>query len=355
METASDDWFVDDDLDGVPEIAIGRLPVRTGAQASAIVGKLLGYAGKANLSRGGLFVTDTDEVDLDFSGASTAGEAKVSDIMPVDRFQRGTSGTPDALLAKLGAGPFLVNYLGHGSVEVWDGLLTTSPGRRAHQRPRVDLRRHELPQRLLSRPLHDQHRRVPHHRAARGRGGRVGIVIPGGVRAATRVRSGVLDASQSHIARRSSHRGQEPHHRPRDAPDVDAVRRSDAVRRPHGRGATADGRRHRRRRDGRRAAGDGRGRAGCRDDARRRRRCDGADAGRVGATPDGAPTRRDARRRAPTRRDADDGGTDAARRRRGRRRRRRHGLPAGATAARATPAADRASAAAPSASRCSAS
>ena len=61
METASDDWFVDDDLDGVPEIAIGRLPVRTAAQASAIVGKLLAYAGKANLSRGGLFVTDTDE------------------------------------------------------------------------------------------------------------------------------------------------------------------------------------------------------------------------------------------------------------------------------------------------------
>ena len=26
METASDDWFVDDDLDGVPEVAIGRLP-----------------------------------------------------------------------------------------------------------------------------------------------------------------------------------------------------------------------------------------------------------------------------------------------------------------------------------------
>ena len=46
--------------------------------------------------------------------------------MPIDRFQRGTSGTPDALLAKLGAGPFLVNYLGHGSVEVWDNLLTTA-------------------------------------------------------------------------------------------------------------------------------------------------------------------------------------------------------------------------------------
>jgi hypothetical protein len=126
METVSDDWFVDDDVDGIPEIAIGRLPVRTSAQASAVVSKLLAYAGKADLSRGGLFVTDTDDTDLDFSVASAAGEAKVSDIMPVDRFQRGTSGTPDALLTKLGAGPFLVNYLGHGSVEVWDGLFTTS-------------------------------------------------------------------------------------------------------------------------------------------------------------------------------------------------------------------------------------
>ena len=30
METASDDWFVDADLDGVPELAIGRWPVRNG-------------------------------------------------------------------------------------------------------------------------------------------------------------------------------------------------------------------------------------------------------------------------------------------------------------------------------------
>ena len=45
METASDDWFVDDNLDGVPDVALGRLPVRTSAQATAVVGKLLGYAG----------------------------------------------------------------------------------------------------------------------------------------------------------------------------------------------------------------------------------------------------------------------------------------------------------------------
>ena len=45
METASDDWFVDADLDGVPELAIGRWPVRTADQAAAVVAKTLGYAG----------------------------------------------------------------------------------------------------------------------------------------------------------------------------------------------------------------------------------------------------------------------------------------------------------------------
>ncbi len=126
METASDDWFVDDELDGIPEIAIGRFPVRTAEQATAVVQKTLGYAGKSDLSRGGLFVTDTDGLDLDFTAASAAAETKVSDIMPVAGFQRGTSGTAADLVDRLDGGPFLVNYFGHGSVEVWDGLLTSA-------------------------------------------------------------------------------------------------------------------------------------------------------------------------------------------------------------------------------------
>ena len=126
METASDDWFVDADLDGVPEVAIGRMPVRTAAEATPVVQKTLAYAGRADLPKGGLFVTDEDTTDLDFSSASATAETKVSDIMPVDSFHRGAMGdTPDVLLAKLGAGPFLVNYLGHGSVDIWDGLFSS--------------------------------------------------------------------------------------------------------------------------------------------------------------------------------------------------------------------------------------
>ena len=33
LETASDDWFVDFDDDGLPDLAVGRLPVRTAEEA----------------------------------------------------------------------------------------------------------------------------------------------------------------------------------------------------------------------------------------------------------------------------------------------------------------------------------
>jgi Peptidase family C25 len=40
METASDDWFVDFNDDGMPELVIGRLPVRTIEAAQQVVTKL---------------------------------------------------------------------------------------------------------------------------------------------------------------------------------------------------------------------------------------------------------------------------------------------------------------------------
>jgi MYXO-CTERM domain-containing protein len=126
METASDDWYVDADLDGVPEIAIGRMPVRTVDQATTVVQKTLAYAGTAALPNGGLFVTDQNDPDIDFEAASALSEAEITGIMPTARFARSDpASTSDALLAKLDGGPFLVNYFGHGSVEVWDDLLSS--------------------------------------------------------------------------------------------------------------------------------------------------------------------------------------------------------------------------------------
>ena len=124
METASDDWFVDWNDDGVPELAVGRLSVRTSDEATRVVNKILSYAGTDDLPRGGLFVADQNDDGLDFEQASNLSAATVSALMPVDRFFRGQAASTQAgLLAKLNAGPFLVNYFGHGSVEVWDGSL----------------------------------------------------------------------------------------------------------------------------------------------------------------------------------------------------------------------------------------
>ena len=131
LETASDDWFVDRDGDGVPEVAIGRLPVRTTEEASVVVGKLLRYdGGAADRARGGLFVADLDADGLAFQAASQMGAAAVADLLPVETLLVDpASPSPSTLLAKLAAGPFLVDYVGHGSTTVWDGVFSGDDAR----------------------------------------------------------------------------------------------------------------------------------------------------------------------------------------------------------------------------------
>src|SRR5205085_1141966 len=43
METASDGWLADLDGDGIEDLAVGRLPVRTAAEAEAAVSKIINY------------------------------------------------------------------------------------------------------------------------------------------------------------------------------------------------------------------------------------------------------------------------------------------------------------------------
>ncbi len=130
FESASDDWFADLDEDGVPEMAIGRLPVRTEQQAAALVSKIVGYEQSGQVPGSGwvLLVTDRNE-GFDFETASD----RVGELIPpglgIERVARSQDSDPVTraeLLQKLDQGPLLVNYLGHGSVDVWAGGLLTS-------------------------------------------------------------------------------------------------------------------------------------------------------------------------------------------------------------------------------------
>jgi hypothetical protein len=134
LETASDDWFVDVDDDGLPDLAIGRLPTRTVAQATAMVRKIAGYEadGDAPWLKDVLFVADENQSNT-FEAASRRLEA----LLPAgynahELFSRQLSADVlgQSLAGQVAEGRLIVNYSGHGSVGVWGagGDLLTPEG-----------------------------------------------------------------------------------------------------------------------------------------------------------------------------------------------------------------------------------
>ncbi|HTG15931.1 MAG TPA: C25 family cysteine peptidase, partial [Blastocatellia bacterium] len=119
-ETATDDWFVDINGDGVPDMAIGRLPVRTDQETASLVSKIVGYDSSAAIPRV-LLVADHNE-GYDFEAADTQLQSLIPGNLTVTDIRRGQVGDADArsqLIDAINQGTKLVNYYGHGSVRVW--------------------------------------------------------------------------------------------------------------------------------------------------------------------------------------------------------------------------------------------
>jgi len=127
LTTASDDWFVDFDDDGLPEMAVGRLPVESAEEAATVVSKIIAFEGVAGLMNDALLVADINDF-IDFEGASAdVAEELLAGSMGVTEILRGRSSTARSdLLALLNQGQLLVNYVGHGSTKIWNGNLLTS-------------------------------------------------------------------------------------------------------------------------------------------------------------------------------------------------------------------------------------
>ena len=132
LESATDDWFGDLDADGLAELALGRLPIRTVEQAEVMVAKLVAYeqAAAGAWTKQVLLLADEDEPKWSFAADSTQLKARLPAGYTTHEVGAGAgvAAARPALFDLVGQGQLLVNYLGHGSTYVWGkhaNLLTS--------------------------------------------------------------------------------------------------------------------------------------------------------------------------------------------------------------------------------------
>src|SRR6266496_3219660 len=128
LKTASDDWFSDFENTGFASSATGRLPARTASDMQTMVSKIVNYnsATTEAWTNQGLLVADIDDPSLSFSQAAMSVQKMLPQTMNVTDVFTSSLGAGTArqnLLAGINTGQLLVNYNGHGSVEIWGSGL----------------------------------------------------------------------------------------------------------------------------------------------------------------------------------------------------------------------------------------
>jgi hypothetical protein len=127
-ETASDDWLTDFDDDGIADIPVGRLPVRTLADANLMISKIVNFVPPQPQTA--LLLADQDEFNIfGFAATNDVFQSLLPGTMTVQRLNRAPQppGVPAQNVVKadivngFNSGPALVNYSGHGQVDVWTG------------------------------------------------------------------------------------------------------------------------------------------------------------------------------------------------------------------------------------------
>ncbi len=127
METVSDEWFADFNGDGLAELAVGRLPVRTAQEMTTVVSKIIGYD-NSSPAESLLLVADSGDT-FNFAEQSEGLRALMPGNVTTRAITRGTMGDETAraqLMSYLNEGQRVINYLGHGNLQNWRGDLLTS-------------------------------------------------------------------------------------------------------------------------------------------------------------------------------------------------------------------------------------
>jgi hypothetical protein len=128
-ETSSDNWYgciIGDDV--LPDMLIGRIPVRTNDQLNVITNKIINYESNSdadNWNKNVVFVADNadgggnfEDLSDRFSDTFIPEDFNSTKIYLIDYNNDATS-TRTAIINTINSGCLLVNYLGHGSIDNW--------------------------------------------------------------------------------------------------------------------------------------------------------------------------------------------------------------------------------------------
>jgi uncharacterized repeat protein (TIGR01451 family) len=127
LRTASDDWFTDFNNDGIADIPIGRIPVRTADDAALILGRIASRGTPSGTwAHSALFVAD-HSTDYDFGGVAKSLVKLLPSSISSQTIDFATSPSPHSeIVSAMNNGQLLVTYIGHASVEIWADYVFAS-------------------------------------------------------------------------------------------------------------------------------------------------------------------------------------------------------------------------------------
>lgn len=124
METGSDEALADFNGDGLAELGIGRIPIRSGAAATAMLAKVVAFEqGIAQApARGAVCYSDLPN-GYNFEQVCSELWQHLPESMPKFLINRSAPDARTQVLNAINSGRFLINYAGHGSIAAWDGNI----------------------------------------------------------------------------------------------------------------------------------------------------------------------------------------------------------------------------------------